>query len=225
MKIKILIVGMVFLLVPWLLVSCGISQELYDAAVAERDSLVANLQSVQSEFEAAKSELKSIQSEFESIKAEVQSVKDELDAKISDLQSIENELDTKTSELNSAKNQLDSSEAELNKVKDELSEIKEVYPARHFDTYTELRTWVRSNDVSEQPIVDEAEKWYEKALDIQEAALKDGYIISAWIEYYPDEEVYVVICTAVADGDVWMWDPETNDLFNFSQLTGFLTIR
>jgi len=220
-----ILVGMMFLLLPWLLVGCGISQELYDAVIAERDSLMTQFQSVQSEFEAAKSELNSIQGELESIQSEFQSAKDELKAKISDLESVENELDTKTSALNSAKSQLDSSEAELNKVKDELSEIKEVYPARHFDSYSELKGWLHSNDVSERNPMTDAETWYEKALDIQEAALKDGYIISAWIDYYEEEEVFVVMCTAIADGDVYAWDPESNLSFNFSGLTGLFPVR
>lgn len=215
-----------FLLVPWLLVGCGISQEIYDAVVAERDSLVANLQSVEGEFDAAKSELKSIQSELESIQSEFQSAKDELDTKISELQSIKDELDTKTSELNSAKSQLDSSEAELNKVKDELSEIKEVYPARHFNSYSELRDWLRSNDVSERSPMTDAETWFEKALDIQEAALEDGYIVSACIDWDPEQDLFYVWSIAIVDGDIWIWDPEDdNSALDFSSMTGLMAVR
>ena len=64
-----------------------------------------------------------------------------------------------------------------------------------------------------------------KALEIQEDALNDGYIVSAWIDYYPDVEIYSVLCTAVVDGRVWMWDPETDEPVDFSSLSGLLKVK
>ena len=52
--------GMTLLLVPWLLVGCGVTQEKYDAMVAERDAALAKLESVQGELDATKSELESV---------------------------------------------------------------------------------------------------------------------------------------------------------------------
>ena len=117
MKIKILIVGMVFLLVPWLLVSCGISQELYDASVAERDSLIADLQSVQNEFGATKSKLDSVQSELESMKSEFQSVKDELDTKKSELESVKSELEAVVNQLSVAQSTIEDHEQKMAEAK------------------------------------------------------------------------------------------------------------
>ena len=52
--------GMTLLLVPWLLVGCGVTQGKYDAMVAERDAALAKLESVQGELDATKSELESV---------------------------------------------------------------------------------------------------------------------------------------------------------------------
>lgn len=135
MKIKILIVGMVFLLVPWLLVGCGISQELYDAVIAERDSLVANLQSVQSEFDAAKSKIDSVQSELdwsklelESASSEVESLQNELNTVKSALQPVQEELSNTKAELEEVTKELEATKSELELVKTQLSEPEPVPP-------------------------------------------------------------------------------------------------
>ncbi len=52
--------GMTLLLVPWLLVGCGATQEQYDAVVAELNSAQRKIQSLQSELDATKSELESV---------------------------------------------------------------------------------------------------------------------------------------------------------------------
>ncbi len=52
--------GMTLLLVPWLLVGCGVAQEQYDAVVAELNSAQIKIQSLQSELDATKSELESV---------------------------------------------------------------------------------------------------------------------------------------------------------------------
>lgn len=124
MKKQWFLVAMIFLLVPWLLVGCGISQELYDAVSAERDSLVANMQSVQGELEAAKSGLNSVQSELDSMKSELQSTKGELDITISEFEAAKSELDAKASELSSTKSQLGSTKSELETTKSELESLK-----------------------------------------------------------------------------------------------------
>jgi hypothetical protein len=81
---------------------------------------------------------------------------------------------------------------------------------RDFSSYEELTQWLQANDVSEQPISDYASEWYYKALQVQEDALKDGYIVSA--NYYYDSSTgkYVVYCVTIIDGDIWCWDPETD---------------
>jgi hypothetical protein len=82
---------------------------------------------------------------------------------------------------------------------------------RDFSSYDELKEWLQANDVSDRPITDYASEWYSKALEIQEDALRDGYIVSA--DYYYDSytETYIVYCITIIDGDIWYWDPETDE--------------
>jgi hypothetical protein len=81
---------------------------------------------------------------------------------------------------------------------------------RDFASYEELSQWLQANDVSEQPISDYASEWYYKALQVQEDALKDGYTVSAAYYYDAATDSYVVYCITIIDGDIWCWDPETD---------------
>ena len=83
---------------------------------------------------------------------------------------------------------------------------------RDFSSLSELEDWLRANDVSERPTSEYAEAWFRKALEIQEDALKDGYIISADYDVITETELFVW-CTAVVNGRVFFWDPETDDVY------------
>lgn len=111
---------------------------------------------------------------------------------------------------------LSSSYDELNEdyeaVTDELSQMKQIYPPRDFNSLSELRDWVENNDVSEKPVTQYVEDWYVRSLEIQEDAIKDGYVVSA--DYDVDEDGLVIAwCTAIAGGRLFYWDPETDVLF------------
>ncbi len=101
--------------------------------------------------------------------------------------------------------------ADYEAVNEELTEIKEVYPPRDFSSLSELQDWLYENDVSERPLVEYAEGWYSKALEIQGDALADGYIVSADYDYYEDEDLYDIWCVTIINGDIWYWDPETDE--------------
>ena len=128
-------------------------------------------------------------------------------------------------ELVGVQSDLAKAQADYEAASNELAEIKEVYPPRDFSSLSELQDWLLENDVSERPAAQFVEGAYLKALEIQEDALKDGYIVSAWIDYYPDTEEFYINCTAVADGNVWMWNPETDELLDFSGISGLLKVR
>ena len=93
----------------------------------------------------------------------------------------------------------------------ELAEIKQVYPPRDFTSISELEDWLAENDMSERAVTEYADAWYRKALQVQEDALKDGYIVSADYDYYEVDDTYDVYCVAIIDGDIWYWDPETDE--------------
>ena len=102
-------------------------------------------------------------------------------------------------------------QADYDALNEELTEIKEVYPPRDFSSLSELQDWLLANDVSERPLTEYAEGWYSKALDIQEDALEDGYIVSADYDYYEETDDYDVWCVTIINGDIWAWDPETDE--------------
>ena len=70
--------GMTLLLVPWLLVGCGATQEQYDAVVAELNSAQIKIQSLQSELDSTKAQLQSAQIELDATKSELESVRERL---------------------------------------------------------------------------------------------------------------------------------------------------
>jgi len=105
------------------------------------------------------------------------------------------------------------SQSEYEAVSEELAEIKEVYPPRDFSSLSELQDWLDANDVSEKPATTYARGWFGKALEIQEDALKDGYIVSADYDYFEETDEYAIFCVTIIDGDIWYWDPETDEPF------------
>jgi len=72
------LVGVTLLLVSLLLLGCGISEQEYNAVVAERNSIKAELESTRSELEAVKSELASVYVELTMTKTELQVLKDQV---------------------------------------------------------------------------------------------------------------------------------------------------
>jgi outer membrane murein-binding lipoprotein Lpp len=102
-------------------------------------------------------------------------------------------------------------QADYEAASEELAEIKEVYPPRDFSSLSELQDWLLANDVSERPAATIAETLYSKALEIQEDALEDGYIVSAEVYYDETTELFYIDCTTIINGDLWWWDPETDE--------------
>lgn len=77
-KVKLLIVGTCLLLVLSLaLVGCstGISQEKYDAMVAERDAATADLAEVQADLQAAQAQIVNLQGNITALQAEIATLK------------------------------------------------------------------------------------------------------------------------------------------------------
>ena len=96
---------------------------------------------------------------------------------------------------------------------DELAEIKKVYPPQDFSSLSQLQDWLLENDVSEKPDTTYAEDWYGRALEVQEDALKDGYIVSVDYDYDAEDDSYSVWCTTIINGRIFYWDPELDDVF------------
>ena len=124
--------------------------------------------------------------------------------------SLSTQLQQAQSDLTELQADYDGLNADYEAVNAELTEIQKVYPPRDFSSLSELQNWLLSNDVSERPFATTAEHWYSKALEIQEDALRDGYIISVDYDYCP-ERGFSVWCVTIINGDIWVWDPETDE--------------
>ena len=116
-----------------------------------------------------------------------------------------------TSEYETLQTDYDELNANYAAVGAELAEIKEVYPPRDFSSLSQLQDWLLANDVSEKPTTTYADDWYGRALELQEDALEDGYVVSA--DYDATEEGAAVWCTTIINGRIFYWDPETNEVF------------
>ena len=107
------LVGMIFLLLPWLLVGCGVAQEEHNAVVAQLSEARQELQNVQSELEATQANASELNSGLEKAEAELKATQDELEAAQAELEATK----ANASELNSG---LEKAEVELEATQDEL---------------------------------------------------------------------------------------------------------
>jgi len=159
----------------------------------------------QSEFEALQAEYEALQAEQATVVGENTSLKGEIETAEADLADLRAEYDTLKAEYEA----LQSFREEL---VTELNDIKEVYPPRDFSSLRELQDWLLANDVSEKPVTTYAEDWYGRALELQEDALRDGYLVSVDYDYNPETDAYLVYCTTVINGRIFFWDPETDEV-------------
>ncbi len=149
---------------------------------------------------------------------------EQYDAVVVDRDKLQQELQSVKSEFDAIKAELETNKADLETVRTELTEVKEVYPPREFSSAQELHNWLVANNIAERPVATDAESLYSKALEIQEDALKDGYIISAGIIDLPSGD-FLVFLTTVIDGNVFMWNPETDKATNYSALAGLWKVH
>ena len=126
--------------------------------------------------------------------------------------SLSSQLQQAQSGLTGLQSDLSQLQADYDDVNQELEDLKNAPPARYFSSVTELENWLLLNGVSEQPWTTTPEVLYAKGLQVQEDALKDGYIISVQYHFCDERQVIEYIaCVAVIDGYLWFWNPETDD--------------
>ncbi len=142
----------------------------------------------------------------------------EYEALQADYQALQAELQTAQSDLASLQADYDALNVDYQTASEELAQIQEVYPPRDFSSITELDEWLLANDVSERPVTQYADAWYRKALEIQEDALKNGYIVSADYDYNATTKKYMVYCVTIINGRVFYWDPETDEVLEDSAI-------
>ena len=159
------------------------------------------------------------QSELNALQAELDASKSEFAALQADYGTLVDENTSLKAQSQTAQSDLTNLQENYEAVNQELAEIKEVYPPREFSSLSELRDWLEANDVSEKPITPNVEDWYGRAIEVQEDALKDGYIVSVDYDYYEETDDYGLWCVTIIDGDIWLWDPETDETFQDDSLS------
>ena len=126
------------------------------------------------------------------------------------------DLDAALAEATSLQSQLSSLQSDYEDASSDLAAIQEVYPPRHFTSATELRQWLAANDISDMPATELAETLVDRTLQLQEAALEDGYIMSLDIDEDPD--FFYVNALALIGGLIWIVDVETDEVYQWSTL-------
>lgn len=124
---------------------------------------------------------------------------------------VETELAAAQSDLTSLQADYDALDADYEAASSDLAEFEAVYPPGDFSSRTELEDWLLENDVSEKPTTATVAAWYGRALEVQEDALADGYVVSVDYDYV--EDGVTVVCTTIINGRIFWWDPETDEVF------------
>jgi septal ring factor EnvC (AmiA/AmiB activator) len=118
------------------------------------------------------------------------------------------------SQANQLQSDLTATQAELEAAKAQIIDLQNTPTARYFSSISELQNWLVQNTVSEQVYATTYAGWYAKALQVQRDALNDGYIISVQYHYCDEEQqITYIACIASVGGYLWMWDPETDDIY------------
>ena len=125
---------------------------------------------------------------------------------------LKQDLEANQNKIASLNSQLAQTQSSLDTVQAEYDAINEVFPPHDFASLAELVEWLAANDVSEQPAATTIEELYHKGLLIQEAAARDGYLISVDFEV-PYPFFWFVYCVAIIDGEIWLWEAETDEPF------------
>ncbi len=186
MKKEWFVVGIVILLVPWLVVGCGISEEVYNTVVAERDSAQAQVTNLQSGVSAAQ-------------------------AKYDDLKADYDELNTDYEELNTDYEELNT---DCEATSEELAKIKMVYPPRDFKSVTELESWVRDHVQPEGTYLDEDFRaaLEIQSQGLEDGYL----ISVVFDEDDTDPEYGWIFCAALVNGVYYTWYPFDTEVYSMT---------
>jgi hypothetical protein len=124
------------------------------------------------------------------------------------------QLSGSQSQASQLQSDLAAAQAELAAANAQINDLQNAPAAGYFSSVTELQNWLLQNGVSDQSYATTYAGWYNKALEVQRDALSDGYIISVQYHYCDEEQhITYIACIAAVGGYLWMWDPETDDVY------------
>jgi outer membrane murein-binding lipoprotein Lpp len=211
-KTRILLVASsLVILSSLILVGCGVPQEDYEELLAQKTALEAENKTLQSQYDSLQNEKEALEAEKDTLEAENQILEADYEQLSTNYNTLEADFETLQSEKNSL-------QAQYATVSNDLTEIQQVYPPRNFSSRRELEDWLLANDVSEKPVTPDVEAWIGRALEVQEDALADGYVVSMDYDGPDEEGYYWVFCTTVINGSIYYWDPETDEIWQDTSL-------
>jgi len=229
MKHRNAVLSIVFLLIALILIpGCSSNSDLIDIQ-AERDSLSLKLDNLYLEYQNIQNdymELSSRQAALEKEKTDLVSENDNLTIELNDLQV---QLDDAAKanqvlqeDLTSRQSRYDEAVANFLAANEELSKIKAVYPAKLFATKEDLSAWLKANATTGYDTQDPVQV-YKYAADLQQKALKEGYIINVDVSYIiATTPYYRLYCTAqTQDNILYNWDTSNNPNVLINDVTDF----
>ena len=93
----------------------------------------------------------------------------------------------------------------------DLAALEAIYPVKNFTTETALQTWLNGQTNPSESVALSA--WITHGVELQQAALNDGYKVNLIVDTLDEGVTYFVICSAILDnGDNYVWDPDNDDL-------------
>ncbi len=136
--------GMIFMLLPLVLVGCGIAQEQYDAVVSELSSARQELQSVKAEMATAQASVADLTADLDSTRVELEAGQDRISELASDLGKTETGLEAAKAESSKMTSSLEKSQGELETAKSEYDSFKTETNKQwsSLDKYLELNHYI-----------------------------------------------------------------------------------
>ncbi len=163
----------------------------------------------------SKSEMEALQAQNANLTQENADLK----AELGELEGVRSDLTKLQADYDALETNYDSLQTDYGVVQNRLSEIQKVYPVEKFPDAEALEAWLVAQ--ANPPPSKDAILWLSHAIQLQEAALEDGYIINVEITS-TDYRYYAVLCTAILeDNSYCYWDPETDEIYYWLTATQF----
>jgi len=108
---------------------------------------------------------------------------------------------------------LSAAEESLSAAEESLQTLESKFPPGRFPSLETLEAWLAEDDISERPIEEFVDGWFAKALELQQRAIEDGYLIGADFWEFDDGTFTVWNSVVLENGNYYTWDPETDELF------------
>jgi hypothetical protein len=178
---------------------------LYSSKSSDLSNTKTTLATTQSTLASTQNDLATTKSTLTSTQNTLKSTQDTLASTQTDLKTTQDDLAAKTSELASTKSTLSSTQTELTSTKSslttkttQLTAIQSLYPLKHFPTVTALRNWLAT-----QPITTFS---FQNTSALQDAAMNDGWLISAQISWNQTAQIFQGSNTAILDnGELYIF--------------------